>query len=359
MMKTILKLAAAGAVTGAVLVNLHPGFGRNPNSKERSKFSSLPNTEGKKFVNEKASKMEFNPCDLYSLIRDSLRNRKSRSPDKELLTAHTDWHQDNSITWLGHSAFYMRLEGVTMLMDPMLGPAASPLPFFGSSRYTGSLLYLIEEMPEIDVLLLTHDHYDHLDYPSIMKLKDRVRRFIVPLGAGSHLKRWGVEEEKITELNWLESAEEQGIRLTLTPSRHFSGRGIMNQDQTLWGGWIILSDSARLYVSGDGGYGDHFRRIGEAYGPFDITIMEGGQYDDRWSWVHMMPEEAVQAHQDVRGDKMMLAHWGALTLAYHSWQEPIERALAAAEKDDVELLTPVIGSTLSIHDSLPQPKWWR
>ncbi|SDO17923.1 MBL fold metallo-hydrolase [Alkalicoccus daliensis] len=359
MLKTIFKLSAVAAAAAALFVNVHPGFGKGPDKKERNTFRSLPNIQKGRFVNEKTSNMEMNAADLYSFLKDSLQKREERSPAGDLLLAYTDWKRENSITWFGHSTFYITIGDFKILVDPMLGPAASPVSFLGSRRYTGSLLHLIEEMPEIDVVLLTHDHYDHLDYPSIQKLHSKVRRFLVPLGVGAHLKRWGVEAEKITELNWWEETKEEGILFALTPSRHFSGRGMLNRDHTLWGGWAVLAENTRLYISGDGGYGPHFKKIGAAYGPFDLTMMEGGQYDDRWNWVHMRPEEAVQGHKDVHGRKMMLAHWGGFTLAYHSRKEPVERALKAAEAQEVELLTPAVGSTVSIHEPAPQPKWWR
>ena len=219
---------------------------------------------------------------------------------------------------------------------------------------------IIDELPFIDAVFISHDHYDHLDYQSIVKLESKVSHFFVPLGVSNHLIRWGVPKEKITELNWWNEMEYQGLTIALTPSRHFSGRGLFNSDTTLWGGWVILGKNMRLYTSGDGGYGPHFKEIGKKYGPFDITLIEGGQYDQRWADIHMKPEQSVQANLDVNGKNMMLMHWGSFTLAYHGWKEPIESALKEAKKLDVNLIAPKIGETVLLDSELhiPPSSWW-
>ncbi|SER89376.1 MBL fold metallo-hydrolase [Salisediminibacterium halotolerans] len=360
MLKIFIQFAAVTAAAAAAVVNLHPGFGKSPGKMEQRRFDSLPNRQNGQFVNDTPLHRKLNPCDASSLIKDSLKRKEHRGPSHLIPVAASEWEQEDSITWLGHSAFYLNIAGVKMLLDPMFGPAPAPMPFLAGKRYTGSLLGKITELPEIDVVLLTHDHYDHLDYRSIRRLKEKVRRFVVPLGVGAHLRYWGVNAERISELNWHESASEQDITLTLTPSRHFSGRGVRNRNQTLWGGWVIASDNAKVYASGDGGYGEHFQTLGKQYGPFDLTLMEGGQYDDRWKSVHMRPEEAVQAHKDVCGNKLLLAHWAGFTLAFHSWEEPIERALHAAEQENVTLLTPEVGRTVPIHGAVSQQlRWWQ
>ena len=267
------------------------------------------------------------------------------------------------MTWLGHSAFLLSIDNKKLLVDPMLSPIASPVSFAGIKRYKYSediMLHIIDEMPPIDAVFISHDHYDHLDYQSIVKLKSKVSHFFVPLGVSAHLIRWGVPIEKITELNWWEEMEYQGLTIALTPSRHFSGRGIFNRDTTLWGGWVILGKSTRLYASGDGGYGPHFKEIGKKYGPFDIALIEGGQYDRRWADIHMTPEQSVQANLDINGKNMILMHWGAFTLANHGWKEPIERVLIGAKKVEVNLITPKIGETVLLDSDLhiPSSAWW-
>ncbi|MEG1797287.1 MAG: MBL fold metallo-hydrolase [Clostridium sp.] len=270
--------------------------------------------------------------------------------------------EKDSLTWLGHSTFLISIDNKKILLDPMLGPIASPVSFIGVKRYSYNqdMMNIIDHMPNIDAVFISHDHYDHLDYESILKLKSKVSHFFVPLGVGTHLSSWGVPEDMITELNWWEEKTYEGLTLALTPSRHFSGRGLYNRNTTLLGGLALIGKNTRLYYSGDGGYGPHFKEIGDKYGSFDITLIEGAQYDKRWANSHMMPEQSVEANLDVKGKNMILMHWGAFTLARHGWTEPIERGLKATGKASVNLIVPKIGETLilgSDFEATPSP-WW-
>ncbi|RBW68662.1 MBL fold metallo-hydrolase [Bacillus taeanensis] len=358
----ILLVGLCVAIT--MFINLDPVFGGNPSKEQKEKYSKFANYANGKFVNQVPTKLDMSLSDNFSMMRESISGGKDRTPAGQIPVAEINWNkihsEEESLTWFGHSTFLLSIDNKKILIDPMLGPIASPVSFVGSKRYTGDLLHIIDEMPPIDAVFITHDHYDHLDYPSIRKLKDKVSQFFVPLGVSAHLIRWGVPKEKITELNWWDVTKFKGLTVALTPSQHFSGRGPTNRDTTLWGGWVILGKQTRLYSSGDGGYGAHFKEIGKKYGPFDITLMEGGQYDRRWSWVHMTPEESVQANKDVNGKTMMLMHWGAFTLAYHGWTEPIERALKAAKEIEVNLIAPEIGQTLQLDSDLyiPISPWW-
>lgn len=348
-----------------LFINLHPVFGGNPSNEQKAVYSQFDNYVNGKFVNQVPTKMDMSASDNFSIFKDSISGGKDRNPAGQIPVSEIDWNkiksEEDSLTWFGHSAFLLSIDNKKILVDPMFGPVASPVSFIGSKRYSEDLLYIIDEMPPIDAVFITHDHYDHLDYPSIQKLKSKVGHFFVPYGVSAHLIRWGVKKEKITELNWWDETEFQGLTIALTPSKHFSGRGLFNRDTTLWGGWVILGENTRFYTSGDGGYDAHFKEIGEKYGPFDITLIEGGQYDRRWSWVHMTPEESVQAHADVNGKNMMLIHWGAFTLAYHGWTEPIERALIKAKKADVNLIAPQIGETVPLIGEISDPvsSWWK
>ncbi|NMH72524.1 hypothetical protein HF078_05505 [Bacillus sp. RO2] len=343
----------------------HPVFGGNTNSEQKKQYSKFDNYVNGKFVNQVPTKMTMKVSDIFSMMKDSFFGAKDRKPAGPLPIFPIDWtkikSEADSVTWFGHSAFLISLDNKKMLVDPMLGSVASPFSFIGSKRYSEDMLHILEEMPPIDAVFISHDHYDHLDYPSIRKLKDKVGHFFVPCGVSAHLVRWGVPKDNITELNWWDEMEFQGLTISLTPSKHFSGRGLFNRDTTLWGGWVILGKQTRFYTSGDGGYDAHFKEIGEKYGPFTISLIEGGQYDRRWSWVHMTPEEAVQAHLDVNGGDMMLIHWGAFTLAYHSWTEPIERAVTEAKKADLNLLSPQIGETILLtgDSTTYNSRWWK
>ncbi|KKK36481.1 membrane protein [Mesobacillus campisalis] len=342
----------------ALFMNMHPVFGGRPSNEDTEGYNKLDNYVKGKFVFLAGKNNSPKPPQL-PVSKAAGRTPKSPMPPVEI-----DWNkvkgEEDSLTWFGHSAFLLSLDGKKLFIDPMLGGIASPVTVVGPKRYSKHLLDMVEEMPPIDAVLLTHDHYDHLDYPSIQKLKGKTGHFFVPLGVGAHLIRWGVAKDKITELNWWEEYTFQGLTIALTPSRHFSGRGIFNRNSTLWGGWVILGKHSRFYTSGDGGYDAHFREIGEKYGPFDLALMEGGQYDRRWPWAHMFPEQSVQASIDVKGKRMMLIHWGAFTLARHGWTEPIERAAKEAKAKNVELIAPRIGETISLKgtDSFPGEAWW-
>lgn len=346
-----------------LFLKLNPSFGGNPTEKEKEFYKHSSNYVDGKFINEVPIK---NNMSLLSKDKETSESSKELKPNGEISVHKIDWNKINSekdsVTWLGHSAFLLSMDNKKMLVDPMLGPIASPVSFVGIKRYEYSqdMLKIIDEMPPIDAVFITHDHYDHLDYQSIIKLKDKVSHFFVPLGVSSHLIRWGVPKEKITEFNWWEERDYEGLTLALAPSRHFSGRSLFDANSTLWGGWIILGKNTRLYTSGDGGYGPHFKEIGKKYGPFDMTLIEGGQYDKRWADVHMVPEQSVQANLDVKGKNMMLIHWGGFTLANHDWREPVERALKEAKKAEVNLTTPEIGETVAFDSDLnnPHSSWW-
>ncbi|SHI74973.1 MBL fold metallo-hydrolase [Desulfosporosinus lacus] len=354
-------------VVGITLfINLYPSFGGNPSKAEKEIYSQFDNYVNGKFVNEVPTVLSMSSSESVSANKDAVAETTDRNPTGEIPVSVIDWNkiksEKDSLTWFGHSAFLVSIDNKKLLIDPMLGPIASPVSFAGIKRYKYSedMLNIIDEMPPIDAVFISHDHYDHLDYQSIVKLKSKVSHFFVPIGVSTHLIRWGVPKERITELNWWDEMEHHGLTVALTPSRHFSGRGIFNRDTTLWGGWVILGKSTRLYASGDGGYGSHFKEIGTKYGPIDMALIEGGQYDRRWADTHMTPEQSVQANLDINGKNMMLMHWGAFTLANHGWKEPIERAFEGAKKADVNLIAPQICETVLLDSDLhiPSSAWW-
>ncbi|WP_419887860.1 MBL fold metallo-hydrolase [Neobacillus niacini] len=356
----ILGVLAIGII---LFITIHPTFGGSPNKQDRERYRDFNHYKNRAFVNQIPTDMKMDVSTILSLMKDSFTGKKDRSPTNPIPIS-IDWNKihsvEDSLTWFGHSTLLLTLDKKKILMDPMFGPSPSPVSFVGSKRYSEDLLYVIEKLPQIDIVLFTHDHYDHLDYPSIIRLKDKVNHFFVPLGVAAHLLKWGVKEDRITECNWWDEVKWEGLTIASVPSQHFSGRGLFNRNSTLWNGWVILCENQRIYTSGDGGYGPHFKQIGEKYGPFDLTLMEGGQYDQRWSDIHMQPEESVQAHLDVRGKTMMLIHWGAFTLAYHSWTDPADRAIRAAEQKEVNLIAPNLGETVVLNGSYIEPSsWWK
>ncbi|WP_419882907.1 MBL fold metallo-hydrolase [Peribacillus sp. B-H-3] len=319
----------------------------------------------KKYQNQIPTVMNMGIRSMFSMLRDSLSGRAGRRPaasidaqafeQAESITA-TDAPR---VTWFGHSAFYLEMEGKRLLFDPMFGSRPSPVSWAGTKRYNRSFPVQPDDFVELDAIIISHDHYDHLDYQSIRQLKDKTPRLIVPLGVRQHLIKWGVPSEKITEHNWWEELELDGLTLACTPARHFSGRGLFNRDSTLWCSWVIAGRETKVFYSGDSGYGPHFKEIGEKYGPFHLTLLECGQYDERWSAIHMMPEQTVQAHLDLGGNLLIPVHWGAFTLAFHSWTDPAERVTKAARKHRINISTPRIGETvLFASGQYPKTSWW-
>ncbi|MGE5626554.1 MAG: MBL fold metallo-hydrolase [Solirubrobacterales bacterium] len=272
--------------------------------------------------------------------------------------ADPNHHSNVKITWFGHSTLLLELNDKKIFFDPMLGRVPAPVPLFVSKRFNDELPMKIEDIPELHAVLISHDHYDHLDYWTIKQIKQKVKAFYVPLGVGAHLKAWGVDASKIVELDWFQQAEFEGLTFTCTPSHHFSGRSLTGRNSTLWCSWIVKAENANIFFSGDSGFSGHFKKIGESYGPFDLTMLECGQYNPGWADIHMMPEQTVKAHMDLRGNILMPIHFGAFKLSTHPWQEPVERLLKEAALFGVKVTTPRIGEQVVLGNPLPDSKWW-
>ena len=264
----------------------------------------------------------------------------------------------NHIVRLGHSSHLLKLRGKYWLIDPVFGDRASPVSWAGPLRFHPSPLSL-DEVPPIEGLILSHDHYDHLDAPTIEALKDRVQRYFVPLGVGEHLRGMGVPADRIEEFDWWREARHGDVGLTATPAQHFSGRTLWDRDKTLWASWVIHSGSERIFYSGDGGYFKGFKEIGEKLGPFDLALMENGAYDSYWPTVHMSPEETVRAFKDVKARTLYLVHNSTFDLAFHPWREPLERVAQLAEQQGLSLATPEIGEVLTLGQPRENKLWWR
>lgn len=363
----IAAIVAAIVLAAAAAMRYYPAFGRKAPKAQTGRYMQSANYASGKFVNLIPTSLSTNIRDMAPLLRQYMKGNPRKKPDRPLPMADFDVRTIRSggqpaVTWFGHSAALLELDGKALLLDPMFGSAPSPFPAFGGKRYSGKLPFAIEQLPEIDAVILSHDHYDHLDYGTMKKLKGKVKQFIVPLGVGSHLERWGVEPGRIRQFDWWDEYDLDGIGLVCAPARHFSGRSLTDRNSTLWCSWVLQGRQARVYFSGDSGYGPHFAEIGERYGPFDFTLMECGQYNEGWAAIHMTPEETVQAHLDVRGQAMLPIHWAAFTLALHDWTDPIERVTRRAKERGVQVTTPRIGETVSIHrgtGEYPASAWWK
>jgi L-ascorbate metabolism protein UlaG (beta-lactamase superfamily) len=262
------------------------------------------------------------------------------------------------IVRLGHSSHLLKLHGRYWLIDPMFGERASPFSFAGPKRFHPPPITL-DELPPIDGLILSHDHYDHLDVPTIEGLKDRVQRYFVPLGVGARLQDMGVAPGRIEEFDWWQSQTAGAVTLTATPAQHFSGRTPWDRNRTLWASWVIASGDTRIYFSGDTGYFGGFRQIGERFGGFDIALMENGAYDSHWPGVHLSPEQTLQAFTDLRARLLYLVHNSTFDLAFHPWQEPMERVAMLAEQQGLPLATPEIGEVLTLGRPRENRRWWQ
>ncbi|PPK85906.1 L-ascorbate metabolism protein UlaG (beta-lactamase superfamily) [Neolewinella xylanilytica] len=301
--------------------------------------------------------------DLRSLMGDLLGYLKAKNtqPTEPLPVAeagertHPDPDTDY-LTWYGHSAIRLETGGKTLLIDPMLGEWVAPVPFLGH-RFPYEDYHPLKHIGTIDLIMFSHDHYDHLDYDTLMAVKDRTQAYLVPLGIGAHLRSWGIAADKITEIDWWETVKIQGLTITATPARHFSGRSPATRNKTLWCGFVIQTAKQKIYFGGDSGYGRHFQEIGQRFGPFDLTMLDSGQYHDRWKNVHMQPEEALRANRELGGKQLLPIHWGGFSLSDHPWYDPVERIVAADTEQCV--LTPMIGQRFTVGDGTDcRNKWW-
>jgi L-ascorbate metabolism protein UlaG (beta-lactamase superfamily) len=260
--------------------------------------------------------------------------------------------------WIGHASSYVEIDGLRVLIDPIFSDYASPFDI-GPQRFHPPPIALAS-LPKIDAVLISHDHYDHLDMATARQLAARGTRFFVPLGVGAHLEAWQVPAAQIHEFEWWQEQRIGDVRFVCTPTRHYSGRRLTDHQATLWSSWSVLGPAHRFYYSGDTGYSQHFREIGERFGPFDLSFIKIGAYGPGAAWtdIHMTPESAVQAHRDVRGQRMFPVHWSTFNLAFHAWDEPIRRAADAATRQQVELVTPRVGEMVVAGQPFASQPWW-
>ncbi len=348
-----------GATAGAALLAVrHSVFGAAPEGDRLDRMRRSPQWAGRAFHNPLPVRMAATPRAAWEyLTGDAPRTPDGPIPTVPRTRADFDAPQDLRLTWLGHGTTLVEVEGRRLLIDPVFSRNASPGPLFGVARFFEPPLPL-SEVPALDAVVLTHDHYDHLDAAAVRALAASVPRWVCPLGVGAHLERWGVPAERVTEADWWDEVEVSGVRLVCTPARHFSGRFLTDRDRTLWSGWAILAGERRVYATGDGGFGPHFAEVGERLGPFDATLAEIGAYDASWADVHMGPEQAVRAVQHARGGLLVPVHWGTFNLAMHGWTEPAERVVVAAQTAAVPLAVPRPGESVEPASPPAVERWW-
>lgn len=313
-----------------------------------------------KFVNYKN---EFEMNFSLGIMWDFLFANNDRKPDKDLPRQEIDFDQiknakpyELKVTWVGHSSQIINIDGKIVLTDPMYENTTA---FMGPSRFNGDVPLSLDEIPEIDLVVISHNHYDHLNSGTIEEIHPRVKQFLVPLMVGAQLEKIGVPRNKIKEMDWWDEVDLfENFKVAFTPTQHFSGRGLFDRDETLWGSFVIVSPYHKIYFSGDSDYFEGFKQIGDKYGPFDYTLMECGAYNEKWQNIHMLPEESVQAHIDLKGKIMQPMHWGTFDLALHAWYDPMVRAAKAADSLGVKLSTPIVGETITVDENLTTERWW-
>ncbi len=364
---TILSIVAIVLVIGVLFINLSPQFGGNISKQQKLIFEKSSNYENGKFQNIEKADVNMTGENFRKMFKEYFfKKHPNTKPENNVSVQKVDSVEianpiknKTDLIWFGHSSFLIQMEGKNILLDPVFSDVPAPHPLLGNKRFNEELPIIAEKLPEIDMVIISHDHYDHLDYETIKKIKHKVKKFFVPLGVGSHLEEWKVDKNKIQEFNWWDSVKVDDVTLVCTPAQHFSGRGLFNRNSTLWSSWILKSPSKNIFFSGDSGYGTHFKEIGDKYGPFDFAMLECGQYNKLWKEIHMFPEETAQTAVDLKAEKVIPIHWGAFKLAMHTWTDPIERFIKKSNSLGVEVTTPEIGRTFSLDSmDLPKSNWW-
>lgn len=325
--------------------------GDTPDKNDRKNYAMrASNFDGKVFSNEKAVSVMNKTED-----EDPLRLSKNETtPSAPLIEKTPSFLQepalsDFTVTWFGHSTLLFQLSGMNILFDPVFSERISPVSWAGPKKFAVKN-FDMNSLPEIDVLVLSHDHYDHLDYQAIKKLDSKVKKYIVPLGVECHLRRWKIDQKKVTNMAWWEEVEVNGLKITATPSQHFSGRWVTGRNTSLWNSYVLKNDWYTIFESGDTGYSDHFKRIHEKFGDFDAAFMECGQYNVRWPQIHSFPEQTAQAAKDLGAAYTMPIHWGSIVLSTNGWDDSILRFSKKAEELKLKTITPYLCQTVNFAD---------
>ena len=344
----------------------HPKFGKAPSGERLIQIQNSPQYKNGKFENQSFTPDLAEGASMAGVLFEFFFKKVERKTPKDLIpsikTNLLELSLDQDIlVWFGHSSYFIQLEGKRFLIDPVFSGNASPIP--GTTKsFKGSDIYTVDDLPEIDYLLITHDHYDHLDYDTILKLKPKTKKIITALGVGSHLEFWGFSSDKIIEKDWYSTIKlDENLTLHTAPSRHFSGRSF-KRCNTLWTSFILETKDFKMYLGGDSGYDSHFVEIGEKYGPFDIALLDNGQYNEKWKYIHNMPEDVIKAMKDLKAKRVFPVHSSKFSLSLHSWDEPLKKVteLNSLSENPITLITPMIGETVYLkNDKQEFKQWWK
>jgi len=336
-------------------------MGRNPSGDRLNRVRRSPNYRDGAFQNIEPTTMDVKPSKMPGLLWKFIRKPHGTQPPRDVPVIQADLKNLSAdqpvIVWFGHSSYMISSKGFNVLVDPVFSGYASPLRGIGRA-FKGADVYAVDDLPEIDLLIITHDHYDHLDFETIVKLKPKVKKTATSLGVGAHLEFWGYDKNALVKLDWWESASiRNDINITATPARHFSGR-TLKHTQTLRSSFVLSLHGPNIFIGGDSGYSNQFKIIGDKFGPFDLALLDGAQYNDLWSLIHMMPEQTVSAAQDLNAKALLPVHWGKFAMAYHAWDEPIKRLVTAAQNSKLQIVTPSIGDVYRIGTTREYAAWW-
>jgi len=350
-------------ISFAVYTFLHqPQFGGKSPVAELKKMQSSPNYKKGQFQNLHYTPQLTGNASMFKVMKEFFFNKdKNNVPPGVLPSKKTDLFRldpsDNLLVWFGHSSYFIQLEGKRILVDPVLSGHASPIKITTRS-FKGTDVYTADDIPSIDILLITHDHYDHLDHETIVQLRPKIKKLVTGLGVGAHFRHWGYDEKIIIEKDWNEEIIFENILINTTPARHFSGRSL-KRNVSLWLSFVVSTATKKIFIGGDSGYDDHFKMIGQKFGPFDLVILENGQYNPYWKFIHMNPEEVVQAAEDLKAKALFPIHWGKFSLALHAWDEPIIRVVNEAGRKAMTAIHPMIGETVFLDKENSFNEWWR
>ncbi|MDX5447668.1 MAG: MBL fold metallo-hydrolase [Bacteroidota bacterium] len=348
----------------AVYLRFAPVAGSDPTKEEVNRFSVHENFRLGKFQNAVPTRLSVPLSALVPLLKFNLLSR-DKAPSEPIEVPPFDlakWvsirHDQLGLIWFGHSSLMLKVNGKTILIDPVFSKRASMFRLIGPHRFPMTDPVRPEDLPDIDILLITHDHYDHLDYFALKKMRSKVGEVVTTLGVRSHFRRWGWDMERLRECGWGDEIMIDEIRMVCCPARHFSGRRIDNRMSTLWSSWVIQGGNMNLYHGADSGYHPGFQQIGEKYGPFDLATLECGAYSPYWPEIHMLPEETIQAGVDLNAKVVMPIHWGKFALGPHPWNEPPQRAEAKAKELGIPLFIPRIQEVNEFQGPYISD-WWR
>lgn len=362
LIRTAVPVALLLGLTGFAFLK-QKKFGKKAGGKRLERMKRSPHYSNGQFHNLSPTPSFTEGGNFFTVMKKFFfEKNKNAVPANPIRSEKTDLHnldpEEELLVWFGHSSYFIQSAGKKILVDPVFSGSASPVSFTNKA-FAGTNRYAVEDVPPIDYLFITHDHWDHCDFETLTKLEPKINKVITGLGTGAHLEGWGFDPEIITEMDWNETIiPEEGLSVHAVPARHFSGRGF-KRNSVLWTSFILQTPAKKIFIGGDSGYDSHFAKAGKEYGPFDLAILENGQYDRHWKYIHMMPHETFQAAVDLRAKQLLPVHNSKFALSNHSWNDPLTKISEVSDNERVKLITPIIGQKVDLNDPHQSfSHWW-